>query len=128
MYKNEEAVSPVVGVLLMIAVTLILAAIIGAFAFGMAGEQHTSKQVSIVAKKFGTTNVTLTIYGGNDVKDIKTLMVKINDGEYQGWLARGVGSTIELNGDSGITGTYDHIVVKGIFADYTEQILLDTHI
>ena len=35
--KNEDAVSPVIGVILMVAITVILAAVIAAFVFGMAG-------------------------------------------------------------------------------------------
>jgi flagellin-like protein len=33
--KNEEAVSPVIGVILMVVITVIIAAIMAAFAFGM---------------------------------------------------------------------------------------------
>ena len=33
--KNEEAVSPVIGVILMVAITVILAAVIAAFVFGL---------------------------------------------------------------------------------------------
>jgi flagellin-like protein len=33
--ENEEAVSPVIGVILMVAITVILAAVIAAFVFGM---------------------------------------------------------------------------------------------
>ncbi len=33
--KNDEAVSPVIGVILMVAITVILAAVIAAFVFGM---------------------------------------------------------------------------------------------
>ncbi|CAD7776403.1 Archaeal Type IV pilin, N-terminal [Candidatus Methanoperedenaceae archaeon GB50] len=32
---NEEAVSPVIGVILMVAITVILAAVIASFVFGM---------------------------------------------------------------------------------------------
>ncbi len=35
--ENEDAVSPVIGVILMVAITVILAAVIAAFVFGMAG-------------------------------------------------------------------------------------------
>jgi flagellin-like protein len=35
--KNDEAVSPVISVILMVAITVILAAVITAFVFGMAG-------------------------------------------------------------------------------------------
>ena len=34
---REDAVSPVIGVILMVAITVILAAVIAAFVFGMAG-------------------------------------------------------------------------------------------
>ena len=35
--KSEEAVSPVIGVILMVAITVILAAVIAAFVFNMGG-------------------------------------------------------------------------------------------
>ena len=35
MNRNEDAVSPVIGVILMVAITVILAAVVGAFVFGM---------------------------------------------------------------------------------------------
>ena len=35
--KNDEAVSPVIGVILMVAITVILAAVIAMFVFGLAG-------------------------------------------------------------------------------------------
>ncbi|MGC9436106.1 MAG: archaellin/type IV pilin N-terminal domain-containing protein, partial [Methanomicrobiales archaeon] len=35
--RDEEAVSPVIGVILMVAITVILAAVIAVFVFGLAG-------------------------------------------------------------------------------------------
>jgi hypothetical protein len=45
--KNEEAVSPVVGVMLMLVVTIIIAAVVSGFAGGLAGSQETAPQASI---------------------------------------------------------------------------------
>ena len=42
--NNEEAVSPVIGVILMVAITVILAAVIAAFVFGMAGNDSEDKE------------------------------------------------------------------------------------
>ena len=42
--SDEEAVSPVIGVILMVAIVVILAAVIAAFVFGMAGNVATSKE------------------------------------------------------------------------------------
>ncbi len=47
--KNDEAVSPVIGVILMVAITVILAAVIAAFVFGM-GPQKQAPQASIRAE------------------------------------------------------------------------------
>ena len=45
--KNDEAVSPVIGVILMVAITVILAAVIAAFVFGMAGNISKTKVVMV---------------------------------------------------------------------------------
>jgi len=45
--KNEEAVSPVVGVMLMLVVTIIIAAVVSGFAGGLAGGTQKAPQVSM---------------------------------------------------------------------------------
>lgn len=47
---KDAAVSPVVGVMLMLVVTIIIAAVVSAFAGGMASEQHNTPQVSLNVK------------------------------------------------------------------------------
>ena len=48
--KDEDAVSPVIGVILMVAITVILAAVIAAFVFGMGGSlSQAPPTVSITA-------------------------------------------------------------------------------
>jgi flagellin-like protein len=45
--KNDDAVSPVIGVILMVAITVILAAVIGTFVLGLGDQvQSTSPQAS----------------------------------------------------------------------------------
>lgn len=67
--QNEEAVSPVIGVILMVAITVILAAVIAAFVFGM-GTPKQAPQSSIRASSVETganSSVTLEHQGGADV-------------------------------------------------------------
>lgn len=45
-FGDEEAVSPVIGVILMVAITVILAAVIGAFVIGIGDDQSTVPQAS----------------------------------------------------------------------------------
>jgi flagellin-like protein len=65
---NEEAVSPVIGVILMVAITVILAAVIAAFVFGM-GPPKQAPQASIRATSTDTAAemVTLEHQGGADI-------------------------------------------------------------
>ena len=75
--KNEEAVSPVIGVILMVAVTVILAAIIGAFVFGMVGQMQTSKIVVVTAMHKGTS-IYLTNSGGQDITKVMSFNATYN--------------------------------------------------
>jgi flagellin-like protein len=62
--KDEEAVSPVIGVILMVAITVILAAVIAAFALNMPGEIQKTKIVSVTLTRLNATAVTSTFDGG----------------------------------------------------------------
>ncbi|NHN40107.1 type IV pilin [Halorubellus sp. JP-L1] len=46
LFADEDAVSPVIGVILMVAITVILAAVIGAFVLGIGGSQEQVPQAS----------------------------------------------------------------------------------
>jgi archaeal type IV pilus assembly protein PilA len=62
-YKNEEAVSPVLRVILMVAITVIVATIIAVFMFGV-GEPDEASQTKL---KFtaNATNVLIKHEGGD---------------------------------------------------------------
>ncbi len=75
--ENEEAVSPVIGVILMVAITVILAAVIAAFVFGMTGNVQTTKTVSIASALDGT-DIVLTINGGPDLPSLQQLTITID--------------------------------------------------
>ncbi|MFA5330870.1 MAG: type IV pilin N-terminal domain-containing protein [Methanoregula sp.] len=67
-HTNESAVSPVVGVMLMLVVTIIIAAVVSAFAGGLSGSQTKTPQASLVATDF-------TVYGAvNNNGDFKNAM------------------------------------------------------
>ncbi|NHN46963.1 type IV pilin [Halostella sp. JP-L12] len=46
LFTDDDAVSPVIGVILMVAITVILAAVIGAFVLDLGGSQEAAPQVS----------------------------------------------------------------------------------
>jgi len=67
--NNEEAVSPVIGVILMVAITVILAAVIAAFVFGM-GPPKQAPQASlrtVSVNLSSPTSVLVEHQGGADI-------------------------------------------------------------
>ncbi len=70
--ENEEAVSPVIGVILMVAITVILAAVIAAFVFGMAGTSTTTKNVGlqVTTTAGSTTSLDIMFNGGSDLNGL----------------------------------------------------------
>jgi len=72
LFTDDDAVSPVIGVILMVAITVILAAVIGAFVLDLGGSQEKTPQSSWDAdwnkSSTGTANVTLTQESGDSIK------------------------------------------------------------
>ncbi len=78
--KDEEAVSPVIGVILMVAITVILAAVIAAFVFGM-GTPTAAPQASIVISSTSATTDTINLtHRGGEAIDLGKVKAIITQG------------------------------------------------
>lgn len=64
--NKDEAVSPVIGVILMVAITVILAAVIAAFVFNM-GPSEMAPQASLRADNFSESGFSLSHNGGEPI-------------------------------------------------------------
>ncbi len=62
--KDEHAVSPVIGTILMVAITIILASIVGSMAFGMSGNLPQMQIVVVTAERLNSTAIDFTYAGG----------------------------------------------------------------
>ena len=89
--KDEEAVSPVIGVILMVAITVILAAVIAAFVFGM-GTPEAAPQAQLkvvdntsVAVDTPSEGVIIIQHKGGDAIDIAELKIQISDDSGSTW-------------------------------------------
>lgn len=125
--KNEDAVSPVIGVILMVAITVILAAVIAMFVFNMAGDVQSSKTVGVTANLEGK-NVTVTYMGGTDHATLVSLNATLYDADTV--LINTTGAESLSVGQKIIVLTKENtvpksIVVTGKFSDGTEVPLLD---
>lgn len=78
-FSEDRAVSPVIGVILMVAITVILAAVIGAFVLGLGDDlgSSTSPQVQLSYEYDGTDTVTVNHNGGDTIEDFE---IKGTDG------------------------------------------------
>ncbi|GAB3413830.1 type IV pilin [Haloparvum alkalitolerans] len=104
--SDDRAVSPVIGVILMVAITVILAAVIGTFVLGLGDSvQQTSPSASF-GFDYGDTpadNVTIAHEGGDSI-DNSTLSVNVEGADEGTWPEAdgtvSAGSSITLGSDA----------------------------
>ncbi len=127
--ENEDAVSPVIGVILMVAITVILAAVIAAFVFGMSGNVDTQKMVAATATQQGTS-IVVTYQGGADHPSVTNLTVTVTNSTGGTPVNNSSNGTPEVGQSWTFNGTEgrDHIVVVAKFADGSSQVVLDTFV
>ena len=137
--KNDEAVSPVIGVILMVAITVILAAVIAAFVFGMSGNISKTKTVAVTVQKVDATHITIMNNGGQDGSSLTQLSSTTTPASTActGTNVTGTspcvvsGTPVPVGQTMGMTGVYSGktgVVVVGTFTDGSQQVLLDTNV
>lgn len=78
--RNTEAVSPVIGVILMVAITVILAAVIGAYVFGMAPPAQAPDIHFSDLEATNDGNVSATVIGSGNVT-LSSLKILVDNSE-----------------------------------------------
>jgi flagellin-like protein len=134
--KRDSAVSPVIGSILLVAITVIIAAVIAAFLFGMVGDIQEGKLVAVTSQKLNngaTVEIHLTNHGGQDasalVSGAGAFTVTLDgSGATATGLTNEVGSVgiIKAAEGTGAKSGPQHIVVVAHFNDGANQVVLDT--
>lgn len=131
---REEAVSPVIGVILMVAITVILAGIIGVFVFGLADDVQGPKDVAVTSSTDGA-GTAIILQSGKDIEELTAVFVKVNGtivptgvmyngkSNTNGSIVRsaGVFSTGDVITIGNKTG---NLLISGEFADGDSKVLL----
>jgi len=65
--RNEEAISPVVGIMLMLVVTVVIAAVVTAYAGGLTGSTKQAPKAIIEGKYSQKTGMTITHVSGDPI-------------------------------------------------------------
>ena len=146
--NNESALSPVIGTILGVAIVVILAAVIAAFVFGMAGNIQKTKLVSISTTRPNATMVVAIYDGGQDAGTLIGINYTVNGGVASLAPALPMTGMAYVNGGAtkgGVvaTGSYipvgaalyltnaprpSYIEAIGTFSDGSSQVLLDNTI
>ena len=115
----------------MVAITVILAAVIASFVFGMASVVPTTKNVAVTVHKDSADALTFTNYGGKDAENLDTITITAygDTDDYTGTLGTAVASTTTITATTaGDFGGNNRVVVVAEFNDGTTTVLLDTKI
>ena len=98
MFESENrAVSPVIGVILMVAITVILAAVIGSFVLGLAGDVSQTSPTAQISFEYdsGAGTVVLTHDGGSSFQSDDVRLVgattpeDVRSGDWDGTVRAG---------------------------------------
>ena len=128
-----------IGVILMVAVTVILAAVIAAFVFGMGSNVNKTKLVAATAQISGDSIVVTYQGGANDGELDRSLTaplkVTVTDGSatpatlppISGLVFASPWSVGSQQVYAATTGPY-HVSVSATFTDGTSQVILDTNV
>lgn len=127
--RAEHAVSEVIGTVLIIALVVALAGIIGAMVFGLVGNLQNTKIVGVTATRFNATNITVTYAGGQNSGQLYWVNISTNGIRTGQFGNVGSKTPVTVGNSTLVAGNSpgkDHVVVVGAFSDGTEQVILDT--
>jgi len=112
-----------------VAVTVILAAVIAAFVFGMSGSISKSHIVAATGQINATNpgNVDITYQGGQDAKQVMGLNVSFNGGSPTASFSPIPASGAPVAVGATATGTKGHTVVTAYFSDGSSSVILDSN-
>jgi FlaG/FlaF family flagellin (archaellin) len=128
---KESAVSEVVGVILMVAITVIMATIIAAYASGMMQGIQLTRSVIVTVEQSDPSHISVTYRGGPDNALLESLTIKWPDGTTEQNITSPKIGTVVIatnigSGPANVTSGSDRIMVIGHFRNNKDQIVLDT--
>jgi len=141
--KNETAVSPVMGTILMVAICVILASVIAMYVFGIPSNVTKTKVVAATDQIDDKTGaIVITYQGGQNDDSLSSLRINAPnssvwytssaDGELSEsntiLVKPGIGSPMILHPAADWPSGPRHVMVVGVFSDGEDQIILDTYL
>ena len=146
--RSKRGVSPVIGVILMVAATIVIAGVVMAMLGGFGPPSKTYSVMATASERDvgGTTTVFVTYTGGPDAAMVDALTATINGISDQNWDNKPTGTgwnESTPDGSPASVGTggscssacslhsgpnNDHVIVSATFTDGSTQVILDTYV
>ena len=123
---DEKGVSPVIGVILMVAITVILAAVIASFVFGLGGTVQRTYNVAFTVTGINDTNVYVKYMGGPDHAYVSSCNALV-DGNNKSLVNTTIGATTAVTHDISSGNSFDFAIVC-TFRDGTQQVVFTTRL
>ena len=127
---DRKGVSPVIGVILMVAATIVVAAVVLGMLGGF-GPPKKSYSISVSASRMPDGNISVTFVGGPDAALVSSISVAVKDDTHTNYtlltLSNTVGSTNQTT-DGPYRSGKTHVVATATFTDGTQQVVLDTYV
>jgi hypothetical protein len=124
--SDESAISEAIGIIVLVAITMVLAAALASYMFGMTGSIPTSYNLLLTVEQPNTTYVAVMYRGGSDQALLNTLTITWPDGSKEFIPNPRVG---KIYGPAQLTPDARHIIVVGNFTiNHNEQVLLNTFV
>jgi len=127
--QSESAVSEIIGTILIVALTVIMASIVAAYMFGMLNNVTPTKMVAATAEQTDSTHILVTYRGGPDHGSLANLTILWPSGVSQTVDFPKVGDVYTATNFAAplnVTSGKDHVVVSARFANNMSQVILDT--
>ena len=129
--RNDRAVSPVIGVILMVAITVILAAVIGTMVLGMTDSVGNNVQAGVNAQPTSDNRISITYTSSQNAGSISYQITPIGDAPDLGLMsgdltAVGDNATTSSAGTGG--DTYRVVVTANAESGDGSTVVLDKEI
>jgi FlaG/FlaF family flagellin (archaellin) len=131
LHPNESAVSETIATVLVVALTVIMAALIASYLLGMLNGISQTRTVAATADQPDPTHILVTYRGGPDQTLLSNLTIIWPSGVSQKINFPKVGdvyTATNVAAPYNVTSGKDHVVVTAIFANNMSQVILDTFV
>ena len=132
--RNDEAVSPVIGVILMVAITVILAVVTIGYTMAMPQNLHSDTPIGITAGQLDENTVKITYIGPPRADEIAAITATLYapDGTQLGTLTitdpvQGQAYSLS-SGATPLSSALEHVVIVARYWDDDESVILDTYL